>query len=87
MAEARKNGKSGGQKISKISLKVIKMTIGKKLFSWFMVPVILALVLGIITFVNLRTIDNNIKLLINEDWKGADSNMEFGSKHTQKILG
>jgi CHASE3 domain sensor protein len=62
------------------------MTIGKKLFSWFMVPVILALVLGIITFVNLRTIDNNIKLLINEDWKRVDSNMEFGSKHTQKIL-
>ena len=53
------------------------MTIGKKLFFWFMVPVILALVLGIITFVNSRNVDKNINVLIGEDWKRADSNMEL----------
>ncbi len=62
------------------------MTIGKKLFGWFLVPIILAVILGIITFVNSRKIDENINVLIEEDWKRADSNMEFGNKHTQKIL-
>ncbi len=62
------------------------MTIGKKLFGWFLVPIILAVILGIITFANSRKIDENINVLIKEDWKRADSNMEFGSKHTQNIL-
>jgi PAS domain S-box-containing protein len=53
------------------------MTIGKKLFGWFLVPIILAVILGIITFVNSRKIDKNINVLIEEDWKRADSNMEL----------
>lgn len=53
------------------------MTIGKKLFVWFMVPVTLAVVLGIFSFVNSRNIDRNINILIEEDWKRADSSMEL----------
>ncbi len=53
------------------------MTIGKKLFGWFLVPIILAVILGIITFANSRKIDENINVLIEEDWKRADSNMEL----------
>lgn len=53
------------------------MTIRRKLFGWFLVPVLLVVILGIVTFLNSRKIDENIKTLIEEDWTRADSIMEL----------
>ncbi len=53
------------------------MSIAKKLFTWFLIPISLTVCFGLITFINSKKIDLNIKVLLEEDWTRADSNMEL----------
>jgi len=53
------------------------MTIRKKLLGWFLVPITLIVIIGIVISSNSRKIDENIQTLIKEDWVRADSNMEL----------
>ncbi len=53
------------------------MSIAKKLFTWFLIPILLTVCFGVITYLNSNKINKNVNMWLNEDWTRADSNMEL----------